>query len=105
MLDLGYQINESIDENDIKMQSGFRKIQYMYITMVLFVLDNQGKSSLFEVEDLERLTGIVSGSVSLNKDWMKPDAVEGIKLHLQKVIDNTSSKQVIEKYNRLIKSL
>lgn len=105
MLDLGNKINKSIDENDIEMQSGFRSIQYMHITMVLFVLENQEKFSSFETTDLKRLSDFVSSSVLINKDWMEPAAVEGIKLQLQKVIDNTSSKHVIEKYNKLIKSL
>lgn len=105
MLDLGNQINESIDENDIKMQSGFRSIQYMYITMVLFVLESQEKVSSFETTDLERLSDFVSSSVLLNKDWMEPSAAKDVKLQLQKVIDNASSEHVMEKYTNLIESM
>jgi hypothetical protein len=105
MLDLGYQINESIDENDIEMQSGFRSIQFMYITMVLFVLESQEKVSSFKTTDLERLSDFVSSSVLLNKDWMESAAAEDVKLQLQKVKENTSSEHVIEKYNKLIESM
>ena len=105
MLDLGYQINESIDENDIKMQSGFRSIQYMYITMVLFVLESQEKISSFETADLEKLSDFVSSSVLLNKEWMESAAGDDIKQQLQRVIDNTSSDHITKKYNMLIESM
>ena len=105
MLDLGNQINESVDEEDIKMQSGFRSIQYIYITMVLFVLENQQKSSLFEVEDLERLSDVLYNSVSDNRSWMEASAVKDIKQKIQEVIDNTSSEHIRGNYNILIEIL
>ena len=47
MLDLGQRINESVDEEDLSMQYAYQSIQDTYITMVLFVLGNQKKTSLF----------------------------------------------------------
>ncbi len=104
MLDIGFQINESIDEEDIKMQSGFLSIQYKHLNMILYVLGIQEKSTTFEKSDLERLTDLVSSSILINKDWMEPAAVEDLKLKLQKVIDNSSSEYIIEKYNSVIES-
>lgn len=65
----------------------------------------QEKDSLFEVEDIERLSDFISSSILLNKDWMEASAIEDVKQQLQKVIDNSSSEYVIEKYSKLIESL
>ncbi len=105
MLDLGFQINESTDEYDIEMQSIFPSIQHGYINMALVVLGMQEKDSLFEVEDIERLSDFISSSILLNKDWMEASAIEDVKQQLQKVDDNSSSEYVIEKYSKLIESL
>ncbi len=105
MLDLGNLINESIDENDIVMQSGFPGIQSRYINTVSFILEMQERDSLFEVEDLDRLSDFISSSVLRNKDWMIDSTIEDIKQHFQQVIDNTSSEHVIDNYSNLIESL
>jgi len=105
MLDLGFKINESIEEEDLKMQNRFHAIQNLYVSMVLFVLDNQKKSSLFEETDLEKLTDYISSSVSVNRDWMDTAAAAEIKQRLHEIIDNTSSQRIKNKYNKLIEVL
>ena len=102
MLDLGNQINESVDDTEIEMQSKFQSIQYVYIAMVLLVVENQEKESLFEVNDLEILSDVISSSVQLNKDWMETSAREDVKRRLQKVIDITTSEHIRQKYIMLI---
>jgi len=105
MLDIGYQINESVNENDMVMQSGFPGIQSRYINTVSFILEIQERDSLFEPEDLERLSDFLSSSILLNKDWMEGSAIEDVKQQVQKLIDNSSSEYVIKQYNNLIESL
>ena len=105
MLDLGYRINESVEDAEIGMQSRFNTIQYVYITMVLFILENQEKESLFINQDLERLSNVISSSVQLNKDWMEPAAKEDIKQRLQNIVNNTSSGHIRGKYRSLIESM
>lgn len=105
MLDIGYQINESVDENDMVMQSGFPGIQSRYINTVSFILEIQERDSLFEPEDLERLSDFLSSSILLNKDWMEGSAIEDVKQQVQKLIVNSSSEYVIKQYNNLIESL
>jgi len=102
MLDLGQRINESIDEEDISMQYAYQSIQDTYITMVLFVLGNQEKANLFEESDLERLTDFISSSIQLNKDWMDASSTGIIKQGIQKVINNSSSNYIQDKYQLLI---
>lgn len=105
MLDLGYRINESVVDDDLEIQYAFNSIQYLYITMVLFVLDNQKKSSIFEETDLERLSDFLSNSVLENRDWMDTVATKDIKQRLREVIENTSSEQIKKKYDHLIESM
>jgi hypothetical protein len=102
MLDLGNLINESIDEKDIEMQYGFRSIQFMYITMVLYVLENQQKSYFFQENDLERLSNFVYNSVLINREWMEDAVVEDIRKQVQKIVQDTSSDGVRKKYNMLL---
>jgi hypothetical protein len=105
MLDLGYRINESVVEEDLKMQYAFNSIQYLYISMVLFVLDNQKKSYLFEETDLVKLSNFLSNSVLENRDWMDTAATKDIKQRIHEVIENTSSEDIKKKYNHLIESI
>jgi len=105
MLDLGNQINESIDEEDMNMQSGFFSIQDVYFKMVMFLLENQKKSSLFETEDLEKLSYYLYNSVLNNRSWIEVSAVEKIKLQIQEILDNTASDYIKKKYYMLIEIL
>ena len=75
------------------------------MTMVIFVLDNQKRSTLFEQSDLEKLTNYVSSSVSVNRSWMDTTAAEEIKLRILEVIENTSSEDIKKTYNHLIESM
>ena len=73
--------------------------------LVLFILRNQEKDSLYKVKDLERLSDSLSSSVLLNKNWMEDSAIKDIKQQVQTVIDKTSSEHIIKKYGKLIASL
>jgi hypothetical protein len=105
MLDLGYRINESVDEEDLEMQYAFKSIQNMYIRTVVFILGNQYKSHFFKEADLEMLTGLISGSLQLNKDWIVPTAIGDIKLLLRRIIEDTSSEKIRNEYTELLEIL
>lgn len=105
MMDLGHQINESVAEEDIIMQSGFPSIQDVYITMVIFLLENQKRLSLFETEDLEKLSYYLYNSVLNNISWIDASPAEEIKQHLQEVLDSTTSDHINERYRMLIEQL
>lgn len=102
MLDLGYRINESVDEEDLEMQYAFKSIQNMYIRTVVFVLGNQLKSHFFKEEDLEMLTEFISGSLQLNKDWIVSTAISDIKLMIGSIIEDTSSEKIRNQYTELL---
>ncbi len=102
MLDLGNLINESVDEKDIEMQYGYKSIQYMYITMVLYVLENQQKSHFFEEEDLIRLSDFLYDSVLINREWMEDAAAADIKKQVEEIVRKTSSKEINAIYNKLL---
>ena len=94
MLDLGQQINESMNEDEIEMQNRYLSIQQMYVSMVLLVIENQLQSQFFSQSDLERLSEFIYNSVKINSEWMNDAMTESIKPHLQKVIDATSSELI-----------
>ncbi|MBR9999893.1 MAG: hypothetical protein KFF73_13030, partial [Cyclobacteriaceae bacterium] len=105
MLDLGQLINESIEEEDIEMQYGYRSIQYLYLTMVNIVLENQQKSWFFEDKDLVRLSDFLYNSVMINKEWIQDKRAGEIKIRLKKIIENTESDEIREKYIELADNL
>lgn len=105
MLDLGQLINESVDEEDIKMQSRYRSIQFLYLKMILLVFHNQQKFYLFEEEDLERLSDFLYNSLLINREWIEDPATQDLKQQIQKVIDSTSSEKIKKKYSTLMKML
>jgi hypothetical protein len=105
MLDLGQQINESVDEEDLGMQYAFNSIRKLYVRMILFTLDNQKKSNFFKKEDLERLTEFISGSIQLNKEWLVPAVNKDIKLRIESIIEDTSSEKIKTEYTELIEIL
>jgi len=105
MLDLAYQINESDNPGDIGMQSGFPGIQYGHVFMISTCLDKQKNTSLYEAEDLERLSDSIALSVRRNMSWYDSIAVEQIKDNMLVAIDSSSSDKIRKKYRDILNKL
>ena len=105
MLDLANQINESENVADVKMQSGYRSIQMIYMAGLEDVLENQKYTSQYLNEDLEILTDSLTNSVMRNKDWMDSAAANDLKQALLVVMDSTSSDYIRKKYIELTELL
>jgi hypothetical protein len=105
MLDLAYQINESDKPGDIGMQSGFPGIQYGHVFMLSTSLDKQKNTSLYKVEDLERLSDSIAHSVRRNMSWFDTIAIDKIKQNMLVVIDSSSSDKIRYEYREIINSL
>jgi hypothetical protein len=105
MLDLADKINNSNAEADIRMQSGYRAIQYSYLTMAGFVLRNQAAFTLYSLEDQMRLSDSIYNSISRNKGRIETPVRENLKPQLQVVIDSASSEYIKDKYIRLIEMI
>ncbi|TFH27896.1 MAG: hypothetical protein E4H10_02305 [Bacteroidia bacterium] len=105
MLDLGNEINESDDPEDVDMQSDFPMIQKMYLNLLNAVFAKQQHTSQYPEQTLELLSDSLSNSVRRNMHWLDEDASALIKQAMQAVIDSTSSRKIINNYKELIETL
>jgi hypothetical protein len=105
MLDLAYKINASSRREDQLMKASFPTIRTAYVTMLIFVLENQKHVSMYREEDLEQITDSVTVSVKRNMSWFDRYAIENVKKRLQTVIDSTSSGVIKQKYETLYRDL
>jgi hypothetical protein len=105
MLDLGNKINESEDPEDIALQSDYPLIQEMYLDLISSLFEKQQKPALYPRETLELMTDSLSTSVSRNMHWFDEEASERIRQDLLSVIDNSSSREIINAYKELAANL
>lgn len=105
MLHLADLINQSNNPMDVDMQTGFRSIQVLYVSHVIWMLNEQKNTSKYFKPDLEVLTDSITQSVKKNKYWMDTSFTKELKKALQTAIDSASSDSVKDKYSHLIKQL
>jgi hypothetical protein len=105
MLDLGQLINESVEEEALEMQYAYHSIRLLYLTMVMFILENQQKSWFFGEEDLVRLSDFLANSVMINREWIEDEPAREIKIRLNKIIEHSESDEIREKYIELAENL
>lgn len=105
MLNLAYQINESDKPGDVGMQSGFEGIQYGHVFMLASCLEKQQNTSLYNTEDLERLSDSIVFSVRRNMSWFDSIATDKIKQNMLVVIDSSTSDYIRKEYRDIIDAL
>jgi hypothetical protein len=72
MLELGWIIDRSDDEDVEGIKSGMESVKYNYLKLIPRLLDEVAKSSVYSAEGLERLTRAISASLNENHEWMTP---------------------------------
>lgn len=105
MLDLGNEINESEDPNDIAMQSDYPLIQKMYLDLMADLFKKQQHTSQYPQQTLELFSDSLSHSVQRNMYWFDEEASVLIKQAMQAVIDSASSRKIRNEYGELIEIL
>ncbi len=105
LLDLGNQINESDDEMSIEMHSGYFSIIEVYHSMILFILENQQRSSIFQEDDLISLSHTLYHSLDSYVDCLGPSSREEIKKELQLVLEENDTEEIESIYSDLIDKL
>lgn len=105
MLDLGQLINESVEEEALEMQYAYQSIRRLYLTMVMFILENQQKSWFFAEEDMVRLSNFLANSIMINREWIEDEPAREIKIRLKKIIEHAESDEIREKYVELADKL
>ena len=102
MLDLGQQINESVEEEAVDMQYAYNSIRHLYLTMVIFILENQQKSWFFEEQDLVRLSEFLVNSIMINREWIGDESARDIVNRAEKILETTDSEEIRKKYTELM---
>lgn len=102
MLDLGQQINESVEEEAVDMQYAYNSIRHLYLTMVIFILENQQKSWFFEEQDLVRLSEFLVNSIMINREWIGDESARDIVSRAEKILETTDSDEIRKKYTELV---
>ena len=105
MINLGRKINESDKPGNVALQSGFSGVQYLHVTMLADALDRQKNTSLYNTEDLERLSDSISVSIRRNISWFDSTHVEMIKPNMRVVIDSTTSDKIRNEYSDIMNRL
>ena len=102
MMQLSRTIGESENIGDRQMQAGLPALQYSFMTMINYILDDQKNASAYRTADLERLTDSVYVSVQRNVHWMKADTRKELENRIQIVMDSVESDHIHQKYSDLI---
>ncbi len=105
MLHLADLINKSNNPMDVNMQTGFHAIQTLYVSHVIWMLNQQKNKSVYLNDDLEIMADSIVTSVLKNKYRMDTTFTNEMKRALQAAIDSASSDNVKRKYIGLLNSL
>ena len=102
LLELGNQINDSGDNASIQMQTGFPSIQDLYLSMIMLILDNQKRSSVFEEVDRINMSGVLLNSLSSYKNSLEPNSQKDILEEVRITLRDCRSKDIERIYIDLI---
>lgn len=105
MLKLAAKIMNSKEESDISMQSGLTVVLNGYKSLINMILEEQEKTSVFNREDLERLSMAVSQSLIENIGWIVQSEREEIAAKVQGIIENSTSDNIKNNYSTVLKTL
>ncbi len=105
MLHLANLINQSDNPMDVDLQTGYHSIQVLYVSHVIWMLNEQKNTSKYLEPDLEVLADSITQSVEQNKYWLDTSFTKELKKALHVAIDSSSSDNVKEKYIHLKKLL
>jgi hypothetical protein len=89
MLELGWIIDKSDDEDVEGIKSGMESVKYNYLKLIPRLLDEVDKSSLYSVDGLERLTRAILTSLNENQVWMAPSAINNLLPEFRKAFDSS----------------
>jgi hypothetical protein len=88
MLELGWIIDRSDDEDISGIKSGLDAVKYNYLKLIPRLLDELVKQDIYSAEGCERLGKAVSASVIKNNVWMTPSDKAILVSEFMNIIDN-----------------
>ena len=94
MLELGWIINKSDDEDVEGIKSGMQSVTYNYLKLIPRLLGELVKTDLYSAEGLERLSKAIYSSVLKNHEWMTPSEKNSLLAEFKNAIENSGSAKV-----------
>lgn len=94
MLELGWIINKSDDEDVEGIKSGMQAVKYNYLKLIPRLLGELVKTDLYSAEGLERLSEAISSSLLNNTEWMTPAEKNNLVPEIKNAIERSGSADV-----------
>jgi hypothetical protein len=104
-LKLAFKIMNSKDKTDIGLQYGIKVVEHNYLKTIERLLNEQVKSQVFSIKDLNRLSEAVFHSLLENREWFLPADRKAIGDHIQTVIDKSPSGYIKKNYIKALKAV
>ena len=104
-MELARKILNSKDEADISFQYGLKSVVYNYLNMIKLILEEQLKSKIYHLKDLERLSLEVSLSLTQNHEFILSDNSGPLTSQIQGIIEKSPSGYIKENYIKTLKIL
>ncbi len=106
-LDLAYQIMESSEMHDRRMQRGLPSVQNSFMEMTNYILRQQLQAGFLNEGDQIRLSRVVSDAIQKNMFWLKSfdeKSSKIIKDRISEIIEKTPYPEVRENYKKVLDS-
>jgi hypothetical protein len=94
MLELGWMIERSDDEDVEGIKSGMQAVKYNYMKLMPRLLGELAKTDLYSVDDTGRLAIAISSSITKNNVWMTPQEKNNLVSEFKNAIENSRSSEV-----------
>ena len=94
MLELGWIINKSDDEDVEGIKSGMQAVTFNYLKLIPRLLGELVKTDIYSGEGLERLSKAISSSLQTNYEWMAPSDKSFLSSEFKNALGNSKSAEV-----------
>lgn len=105
MLELGWVIERSDDEEVSGMKSGMQVVRYNYLKLIPRLLGEMAKSEQYSAEGTDMLGKSISASVIKNSGWMTQSDKESLLSELKKAMKSIDSQEVTDNLKSCIQVL
>ena len=102
-MELAGKITNSKEESDISFQYGLKSVVYNYLNMIKIILEEQLKSKVYHLKDLEKLSMEVSRSLTQNREFILSDDRETLTSQIHSIIEKSPSGYIKENYIKTLK--
>jgi hypothetical protein len=105
MLELGWIIDKSEDQDAEGLKGGMQSVQYNYLRLIPRLLDELSKSKIYTLEGKERLSHALAESIHRNLEWMNTQSKDSLTATLKNTAEKNKSGKVKENLEMCIEIL